>query len=183
VYPNGCKQKKMHREQLFRNAIGENSRRIFRICSYFFYNWDDRNDAYQETLIRIWENLHSFKGNSLLSTWIYRVTVNTCLSHIRSEKRRINLIESTSSPEVFLVAEPGGNEDACNEENKIIFLQQFMMNLSMADRTLVSLYLEDLSTKEMAEITGISEANVRVRMHRIKNRIKNEWEETQHGTG
>jgi RNA polymerase sigma-70 factor (ECF subfamily) len=173
----------MNREQLFRNVIGENNQRIFRICSYFFTDRDDRNDAYQETLIRIWENLHSFKGKSLLSTWIYRVAVNSCLSRIRNDKKRTNLIECRSNQETFHVAEITPDEDSGNEEFKIIFLQHFMMNLITADRTLVSLYLEDLSTKEIAEITGLSEANVRVRIHRIKERIKNEWEEKQHGTG
>jgi RNA polymerase sigma-70 factor (ECF subfamily) len=172
----------MNREQLFRNAIGENNQRIFRICNYFFIDRDDRNDAYQETLIRIWENLHSFKGNSLLSTWIYRVTVNTCLSHIRSRKQHNNLIETTTDPGILHIAESAGSENDLIAENKMIFLQQFLLNLSMADRTLVSLYLENLSTKEMAEVTGMSEINVRVRIHRIKENIKNEWEEQQHGT-
>ena len=181
MYLNGCKPEKMNREQLFREAIRENSQRIFRICCYFFSEIENRNDAYQETLIRLWENLHTFKGQSQLSTWIYRVTLNTCLSCIRSEKKRNGLIEpcGTSSHDV---ADSSGDENAWNEEQKMVFLQQFLMNLSAADRTLVSLYLEDVSTREMAEITGISESNVRVRIYRIKERIKNEWEEKQHGT-
>jgi RNA polymerase sigma-70 factor (ECF subfamily) len=179
----GANRKNMNREHLFRNAIGDNNQRIFRICNYFFIDRDDRNDAYQETLIRIWENLHSFKGNSLLSTWIYRVAVNTCLSHIRSRNQRNNLIESTIDPEILLIPESAGNENDFIEENKMIFLQQFLLNLSMADRTLVSLYLENLSTKEMAEVTGMSETNLRVRIHRIKEKIKKEWEEKQNGTG
>jgi RNA polymerase sigma-70 factor, ECF subfamily len=171
----------MNREQLFREAIRENSQRIFRICSYFFSDIDNRNDAYQETLIRLWDNLHTFKGQSLLSTWIYRVTVNTCLSCIRNEKRRNSLIEPCKTSSVD-VADSSGDENSWIEEHKMIFMQHFLMNLGAADRTLVSLYLEDLSTKEMAEITGISESNVRVRIHRIKERIKNEWEEKPYGT-
>jgi RNA polymerase sigma-70 factor (ECF subfamily) len=172
----------MNREQQFREAFRENSQRIFRICSHFFIDNDDKNDAYQETLIRIWENLPSFRGNARLSTWIYRVAINTCLSHIRSEKKRNNLIEPGIDPETLQVLQIP-DDDQRIEEQKTSFLRQFMMNLSVADRTLVSLYLEDLSTREMAEITGISEANVRVRIHRIKDRIRNEWEEKQHGTG
>ncbi len=176
-------RKYMNREQLFKEVIGENSQRIFRICNYYFNDHDDLNDAYQETLIRIWENLHSFRGNSKLSTWIYRVSVNACLSRIRSEKIRNGLIETGTNPDILQAAEPPVEEEDHGEEFKTIFLQQFMMTLDTGDRTLVSLYLEELSTREIAEITGISEANVRVRIHRIKERIKNEWEEKQHGTG
>ena len=111
-------RKNMSREQLFKRVIGENSQRIFRICSYFFNDRDDRNDAYQETLIRIWENLHSFKGNSLLSTWIYRVAVNSCLSHIRNDKKRNDIIENGNNPEVFLVAENTQEDDSPAEEHK-----------------------------------------------------------------
>ena len=111
------------------------------------------------------------------------MAVNTCLSHIRSRNQRNNLIESTIDPEILLIPESAGNENDFIEENKMIFLQQFLLNLSMADRTLVSLYLENLSTKEMAEVTGMSETNLRVRIHRIKEKIKKEWEEKQNGTG
>ena len=176
-------RKYMNREQLFKEVIGENSQRIFRICNYYFSDPDDRNDAYQETLIRIWENLHSFKGNSKLSTWIYRVSVNACLSRIRSEKTRNGMIETGTNPDILQVEEPSTEEEDHLEEYKTKFLLQFMLKLNTVDRTLVSLYLEELSTREIAEITGISETNVRVRIHRIKERIKNEWEEKQHGTG
>ena len=173
---------KMNREKLFREAIRENDHRIYRICCYFFPDRDDSNDAYQESLIRIWENLHSFRGKSMLSTWIYRVAVNTCLSYIRRDRHRNRLVVNGHNAGVFQVADVQ-DENTGTEEIKIAFLQRFMTDLTTADRTLVSLYLEDLSTKEMAEVTGISEANVRVRIHRIKEKIKKEWEENQHGTG
>ena len=172
---------RMSREQLFRDVIKEHSRRISRICSYFFTDTDDCKDAYQESLIRIWDNLPSFKGRSLLSTWIYRVAVNTCLAHIRSDKRRNGLIVNGCNPENWQLAESPAEEDA-GTEKKAKFLQQFMKGLNIADRTLVSLYLEEQPTREISAITGLSEANVRVRLHRIKERIKNEWEEMQYGT-
>jgi RNA polymerase sigma-70 factor (ECF subfamily) len=171
----------MSREQLFRDVIKEHSRRISRICNYFFTDTDDCKDAYQESLIRIWDNLPSFKGRSLLSTWIYRVVVNTCLAHIRSDKRRNGLIVNGCNPENWQMAERPAEEDA-GTEKKAKFLQQFMKGLNTADRTLVSLYLEELPTREISAITGLTEANVRVRLHRIKEKIKNEWEEMQYGT-
>ena len=172
----------MNREQLFREAIRENSRRIFRICCYFFDDQDDRNDAYQESLIRIWENLHGFRGNAKLSTWIYRVAVNSCLSYIRKDKRRLGIIESGKDLRVLDIPVLQEEDDTREPDEKLAFFQKFMAELPASDRTLVSLYLEDLSTKEMAEVTGISEANVRVRIHRIREKIQHQWEEKQHGT-
>ena len=173
----------MNKEQLFREAIGENSQRIFRICSYYFTDPDDRNDAYQDSLIRIWENLSGFKGNSKVSTWIYRVVVNTCLSFLRKEKRRKHMFDDGKDYEISDSSNPKTLEESLVFDDKLIFFMNFMNRISLADRTLVSLYLEELTTKEMAEITGFTEVNVRVKIHRIKEQIKKEWEEKNYGTG
>jgi RNA polymerase sigma-70 factor (ECF subfamily) len=172
----------MNREHLFREAIRENSPRIFRICCCFFQDQDDRNDAYQESLIRIWENLHSFKGSAKLSTWIYRVVVNSCLSYIRKDKHRLEIIASGKDLKNLDIPVVPEEEDTRQLDEKLAFFQKFMAELPSSERTLVSLYLEDLSTREMAEVTGMSEANVRVRIHRIREKIKNQWEEKEHGT-
>jgi RNA polymerase sigma-70 factor (ECF subfamily) len=172
----------MNREKLFREAIRENSQRIFRICCYYFENTDERSDAYQESLIRIWENLHGYRGNAKLSTWIYRVVVNTCLSYIRKDKRRRGIFESGKDLKVMDIPAQPEEDDTPEPDEKLAFFQKFMTELPSSDRTLVSLYLEDLSTREMADVTGISEANVRVRIHRIREKIQNQWEEKQHGT-
>lgn len=173
----------MELEQRFRDAIRENNQRIYGVCSYFFDDRSDRDDAYQESLIRIWQNLRSFRGNSLLSTWIYRVVVNTCLMHIRNDKRRKDLIGNGLTTETGMVADHPADDDPGHQDRKIAFIHQFISTLVTADKTLVSLYLEDFTTREMAEITGMSEVNVRVRLHRIREKIKNEWEEQQDGTG
>lgn len=175
-------RKIMNREQLFRDVFTENGQRIFRICGYFFIDPDDRKDACQESLIRIWQNLHSFKGNSSPGTWVYRVVVNTCLSYIRKDKRRNSFLERSYNPDNIDVAELTRDENPGMEEKKLAFLHRFLAGLNTADRTLVSLYLEGISTREMAEITGISEVNVRVKLHRIKEKIKTEWEDKHHGT-
>lgn len=182
-YPNVCIRQRMNKEKLFREAIEENSQRIFRICCYYFTDPDDRKDAYQESLIRIWENISSFKGNSKISTWIYRIAVNACLAFIRKDKRRNEMFESKNSSEKIGTSDSPAQDDTRETEAKLRFFSQFMNRLSMADRTLVSLYLEEVPSKEMAEITGLSEANVRVKLFRIKDQIKKEWEEKNHGTG
>ena len=172
----------MDREQLFKENIAQNKQRIFRICCYYFPDPDDRNDAFQEALIRIWDNISSFKGNSQVSTWIYRVVVNSCLGYMRREKRRKDIIDSDKPVETVMLAVHEPTEDQQQMLEKLFFFRDFVSGLSVSDRTLVSLYLEELSTRDMSEITGFSEANVRVRIFRIKEQVKKEWEEKNHGT-
>ena len=95
----------MEKDQLYREILKKNDTRIFRICSWYFTDTEERNDAYQESLIRIWEHLHTFRGESKVSTWIYRIVVNSCLTHIRKDKLRTNLIEPGIIPENIQVAE------------------------------------------------------------------------------
>jgi len=172
----------MKKEQLFRTLVNEYGNKIFRICCWYFNDPDERDDAYQEALIRVWEHADTFKGQSKISTWIYRVTVNTCLFSIRSEKRRRRHFEAGCSPDDLEVVEFHEDCDP-DSEQKLLFFRGFMNSLDNPDRTLVSLYLEELSTREMAEITGLSESNVRVRIFRIKEQIKKQWEGYTHGTG
>lgn len=161
----------MTTEERFRQAIAENGDRIYRICGYYYPCGDDRNDAYQEALIRIWETIGSFKNKSKVSTWIYRVVVNTCLSGIRNDKRRKGLIDHSKTPEELHIADFPTQETDQEAARKVEFFRQFMQQLPGLDRMLVSIYLEGLDTREMAEITGLSEANVRVKIHRIKELI------------
>lgn len=173
----------MQKEQLFRTLVDEYGKKIFRICCWYFNDPDERDDAYQEALIRVWEHADTFKGRSKISTWIYRVTVNACLSGIRSDKRRRrHLVEDGGSLDDLDIME--FHEESNSEyEQKLMFFRDFMSALDTADRTLVSLYLEELSTREMAEITGLSESNVRVRIFRIKEQVKKQWEDFSHGIG
>jgi len=161
--------------------LAENRNRIFRICCWYFEDADERNDVFQESLIRIWEQLHSFRGQSKISTWVFRVVVNTCLTWLRSDKRRKTIIESGRSIETLQMVDSSPADPDQFAEEKLSFFHRFLETLNLADRTLVSLYLEEQSTKEMAEITGLSEANVRVKIFRIREQIKKEWEDKQNG--
>ena len=173
----------MQKEELFRKAVKENEGRIYRICRYYFTNHDDREDAFQESLIRIWEKVGSFRNESGLNTWIYRVVVNTCLTVIRKEKKRKRILEEDKQVESLHLTEVTNGERDEEAEKKVEFFRTFMENLSTLDRMLVSLYLEEFETKEMADVTGLSESNVRVKIHRIKEAVRNQWKEDTYGTG
>ena len=163
-------------EELFRQTIDKNHGRIYRICTRYFTNPEDAHDACQDILLKIWLNINKFRGEANINTWIFRIAVNVCLTTLNASKRKNQQL----MPDSDVVCKAQVVEemtDKGEEEKKLQFFQRFLERLTTADRTLVNLYLEDLDTTEMAAITGLSESNVRTRIHRIKKQIKTEWEE------
>jgi len=172
----------MNTDIQFKSVIEENKDRIYRICSCYVRDNDERNDVYQEVLIHIWESLRKFEGKSRISTWIYRVTVNTCLGYLRSENRRNGIFARSTQVDQSNIPEQVSTEESNRMEKEIQELYRCINQLGQLEKTLVSLYLEDVTTKEMADIVGISEANVRVKLHRIKKSLKDNLKENEHGS-
>lgn len=161
---------------MFRDAIRENDRRIFNICSYYFGPGEEARDAYQEILLKIWLNIMNFRGEAQLKTWISRIAVNVCLTFLSKAKKKFAVFISSSYLENYdKVSEDEGNPE--EEEIKLKFFEEFKKKLSQAEKILVSLYLEDMEYTEISEITGLNEGNARSRIHRIKKQIKQEWED------
>jgi RNA polymerase sigma factor (sigma-70 family) len=150
---------------LFEEIFRKNQDRVYRLCCMYSEDADLRKDLMQDIFIKVWENLNSFRGEAAMSTWIYRIALNTCLTHVRTIRRSLKV---NSLPDKFDIADSNAGFD---EEQNLDFFIHSVNQLPSFDRTLISLYLEDLSGKEIAEITGLSEANVRVKIHRIKERL------------
>jgi RNA polymerase sigma factor (sigma-70 family) len=150
---------------LFEEIFSKNRDRVFRLCCMYSGDADLRKDLMQDIFIRVWENMDSFRGEAAMSTWIYRIALNTCLTHVRTIKRSLKV---NPIPDQFDLADVEANRD---EETSLDCFIHCVNQLPSFERTLISLYLEDLSGKEIAEITGLSEANVRVKIHRIKDRL------------
>ena len=142
-----------------------NRDRVFRLCCMYSGDADLRKDLMQDIFIRVWENMASFRGEASMGTWIYRIALNTCLTQVRTRKKDIRM---KPIPDNFEIEDI---EPARDEEQDLKLFIQTVNHLPSFDRTLISLYLEDLSGKEIADITGISEANIRVKIHRIKERL------------
>jgi RNA polymerase sigma-70 factor (ECF subfamily) len=172
----------MNRETQFKAVMESNKDRIYRICCCYVRDEERRKDVFQEALINIWEGLGSFKGNSQISTWIYRIAVNTCLGYSRSEKRRRKVFDETKEVDFETVSDQTGGGDPAQMEEDVRRLYDCINMLQPIEKTLVSLYLEDVSTTEMSEILGITEGNVRVKLHRIKKALKERLEGSSHGS-
>ncbi|MCX6138072.1 MAG: RNA polymerase sigma factor [Ignavibacteriales bacterium] len=171
----------MEKETRYREIIKSNSDRIFRICCGYVHDKDERNDVYQEILINIWKSFDTFRSQSAISTWIYRITVNTCLSHLRTEQRRKKHIDLEASATIDLIPE-ANHEEAEEEMRSLDQLYRCINILSPVDRALISLYLEDVGSKQSADILGISEVNIRVKLHRIRKALKEMMEENGNET-
>ena len=135
--------------------------KIFRLCMGYVNNFELAQDIAQETFITIWQQLPNFRKEATIGTWIFRIAVNNCLRQIEKEKR----IVKTNLP---LYIKEEVNESI---EPKIQLLYQFISELPETDRLIISLELEDVKQAEIAHIIGISEANVRVKIHRIKEKL------------
>ena len=172
----------MNKESQFKAAVEANKDRIFRICCCYVRDEVERRDVFQEVLIHIWEGLDRFEEKSRLSTWIYRIAVNTCLGHIRMQTRRRKVFDERSGIDEETVPDDSSTEAAEEAEREIRLLYDSINQLLPVEKTLISLYLEDVSSAEMADIVGISESNVRVKLHRIKKKLKEMMEGDDHGS-
>lgn len=171
------------KEAHFKQLLESNQDRVFRICCCYIRDEDERRDVFQNVLLQIWRNLDNFSGKSAITTWIYRITVNVCLGHLRLSQRRMRLFsqepadgDSSACADACLVSAPHERDDDLRQ------LYACIQQLPDLDKTLVSLFLEDASTGEMAEVLGISEANVRVKLHRIKQALKQSWAQNEYGS-
>ena len=159
------------KEEKFRKVIADNENKILGICRYYSINDDDQKDMYQEVLINVWKSLDSFRGDAQLSTWIYRVAVNTAMGFANKEIRRqkIFLDQKDNSLQNFMDVDDG----AVKEKEKLFQILENQINqLSVIDKIIMTLVLESVNHKEIASVIGITEPNVRVKIHRIKGELK-----------
>ena len=133
-----------------------------------YTNDDDFDDLYQEMLIAIWKALKNFRGDSKISTWLYKVALNTALTYQRKNKfsffQKSNLDEIENIPFTHV-------NSAIEREASIEALYAAIKQLKSDDRSLVLLYLEEKSYEEMAEILGISTSLVGVKINRVKKKL------------
>ncbi|MBX9888043.1 MAG: RNA polymerase sigma factor [Flavobacteriaceae bacterium] len=141
--------------------------KIFRLCMGFVNDYDTAQDLAQETFIIVWEKQDTFRNEANIGTWIFRIASNNCLRQIEKEKRIIK----TDLPSNLV------EERSRSLEPQILFLYKCIADLSETDRIIISLELEDVKQAEIAKIVGLSEANVRVKIHRIKEKLTKKFKE------
>ncbi|MGE8526279.1 RNA polymerase sigma factor [Chryseobacterium rhizosphaerae] len=141
--------------------------KIFRLCMGYVNDTDSAQDLAQETFIIVWQQLPKFRNESSVGTWIFRIASNNCLRQMEKEKR-------------FAKADLPINLEEKKQESlepQIQLLYQFISELPETDRIIISLELEEVKQTEIAHIIGLSESNIRVKIHRIKEKLTQKFKE------
>ena len=151
-------------EKEFAALVKEQKSTIYSICYMFSKDKDEIDDLFQETLIHLWQGFKKFRNESKIETWIYRVTMNTCISMDRKEKRRGEHIALDVNIDLF--------DENDKDMEQVQMLYKRIQKLGLFDRAIIMLWLENLSYDEIGEIVGISAKNVSVRLVRIREQLK-----------
>ncbi|TDQ18858.1 RNA polymerase sigma-70 factor (ECF subfamily) [Algoriphagus boseongensis] len=168
---------KSQKEIQFEKIYQDHKDKVFRLCLGFMRDPDLTKDLFQEILIKIWRNLDSFKGESEISTWIYRIAYNTALTFSAKEKKKEE--KNSEIPDHLDFAEP---ENKISEtENQLQLLYSAISELPKLDRVIATLLLEGSPYKMISEITGISENYVAVKVNRIKATLTQKLNPQTHG--
>lgn len=152
-------------ETIFKQWLGEHQGLIFKVIRAYAAAADDQDDLFQEILLQLWFSIPNFQGKAKVSTWIYRVALNTALIWNRGEKRR----RKHSVPMMEFSLQQGDNSE--QSEEIIGRLYEAIRKLSKVDASVVLMYLDGLAYSEMAEVLGISESNVGVKLNRAKKQL------------
>jgi len=161
------------RERLFLELFHNQKARIQRLCYGYTNSGTDSEDLFQEIMTNVWNSLPGFRGDAQPGTWLYRIAVNTALMHRR--KRRPT--EELSDVPDHAV----GPQQNLEQQERLAALHTAIATLADQDRLIVTLLLEGLSYREIAEITGITVNYVGVKINRIKQAIEHKMAEVSHG--
>ncbi len=134
---------------------------IYSVCYMYATSKEEADDLFQETLVNLWQGFDSFRGDSSIRSWVYRISLNTCLTQKR--KKRIKTVPLDISPEVFSDTTPEGRNN--------VLLHQRITRLEPFDRAIILLWLEDMTYEEIAAIVGISVKALSVRLTRIRQKL------------
>ncbi|WP_203258011.1 RNA polymerase sigma factor [Hyunsoonleella ulvae] len=148
----------------FLKIVEENQGVIYKVCKMYRDTKEDQEDLFQEIVLQLWKAFPKFRKESKISTWMYRIALNTAIAIFRRNKIEIEFKESIPKGTQQNHAEiPSENEER---------LFEAIRTLNKAERAIIALYLEDYQYREIAEMTGITENHVGVKVNRIKEKLK-----------
>ncbi len=156
----------MEIKDLFIEVIKANEGLIYKITTLYTNSVEDRDDLYQEIVYQLWKSFPSFNEKSKLSTWMYRVALNTAIYHLKKDKKRV-----LTDPIDIGIERFSENMDR-GEEEKIALLFQHIQLLNLLEKGIILLYLEGKNHEEIAAIVGLSTTNVGTKISRIKEKLK-----------
>ena len=153
-------------EDRFLEVLGRHEHIINKVIRIYGVDSEDRRDLFQEIVYQLWRSFGSFKGESRISTWLYRVALNTAITSLRKSKKVPEHTELNESLHIAASFDPPEGSEQVKQ------LYSAIRSLSEVDRAVVMLYLEELSYREIAEVLGLTEDNVGVKLNRIKTKLR-----------
>ncbi|SKB98529.1 RNA polymerase sigma-70 factor, ECF subfamily [Soonwooa buanensis] len=154
------------KQKEFSQLIKGNQGLIIKVSRLYTNSLEDEQDLFQEIVLQLWRSYDSFKGNSKISTWMYRVALNTAITLFRKKTK------SPLTSELDEVHFEYEQEQDDEKQAQISLLYKVIKLLPNVERAIVMMYLDDVSYKEIAETLGITEVNARVKMNRLKKTLK-----------
>lgn len=151
----------------FEKIIEANKASIYRICRIYAVEPMEPQDLFQEVIFHIWKSFGAYKGDSKVSTWIYRIAINVCIRYkLNLDKHNLNTSKLSA-----ISFEPKADQEDNDKEERFLALRSCIQNLKEANKTIVVLHLEGCGHKEIADVTGLTENHVAVKMKRIRKTL------------
>lgn len=148
---------------------------LFKVVRAYAFNSTDQEDLFQDVVIQVWRSVPNFRAESMVSTWLYRIALNTALKWIRKEKRYQDNNSDFEHVEHLLYQD---EEEA--QDDRLTWLYSEIQKMNEIDRSITLLLLDGFSYQEMAEIIGISESNIGVKIYRIKKFLTEQSKKVEH---
>ncbi len=152
-------------ENTFLEIVDDHQGIIHKVCLMYRDTPEDQEDLFQEIVLQLWKAFPAFRGEAKISTWVYRIALNTAIVVFRKKQVQLDVQEAPLLNDISSEHEnPSDNEDR---------LFEALRRLGKAERAIIALFLEGYSYKEIGEISGITENYVAVKISRIKQKLKN----------
>jgi len=158
----------MNKKQDFISTIRDCKGILYKISRIYSEDLIDRQDLYQDIVYQLWKSFDSFKGESKISTWVYRVALNTAISHLQRRNKRKNKVQINE--DIFNLFEE--TDQVMDERVEALYNQ--IKRLDLIEKGVILPYLDGKSYEEIATITGFTVTNVGTRLNRIKNKLRDQ---------
>ena len=154
----------VQQQQIFKNWLDQHKGIIFKVVRAYALTPMDRDDLFQEISIQVWNSIRTFRQESTVTTWLYRISLNTAIKWIKKERKNYSA-ESIDNARHIL------QDNSIHMDDRLTWLYEEIYKLDEIDRSITLLLMDNFSYKEMAAILGITESNVGVKINRLKKHL------------
>lgn len=161
------------KKQRFIQIINANRGAIKSLCKVYYSSNEDQKDAFQDVILQLWKSFDTFRGESEISTWIYRVSLNTILTKVKRDRRSVT-VEPIHGTHLYV--------SEAKADDNVELLSIAIQSLKDIDKAIVVLYLEGYQNKEIAEILKMTSTNIATRFNRLKSQLRIKFDKNAHAT-